>query len=96
MFRSGFSLPGKAFSGLSLSVLALGASLLGSCASREEAPPAAAAAVDDDALCQSRGFKPGSDGYVACRRDRDHQVSLQAQQSKRDMRKMQDYMMDNK
>ncbi len=59
-------------------------------------PAPAAAVTDDDAICQNRGFKPGSDGYVACRRDRDHQVSMQAQQSKRDMRKMQDYMMDNK
>ncbi|UTD26709.1 hypothetical protein [Bradyrhizobium sp. WD16] len=81
--------------GLSFSVLALAAALLGACASREEPAPAAAA-TDDDAICQSRGFKPGSDGYVACRRDRDHQVSMQAQQSRRDMRKMQDYMMDNK
>jgi hypothetical protein len=70
--------------------------LLGGCAQQEERPHAAAAAPDDDAICQGRGFKPGSDDYVNCRRDRDHVAGLQAQQSKRDLRKIQDYMMDNK
>ena len=70
--------------------------LLGGCAQQEERPQAAASVPDDDALCQSKGLKPGSDAYVACRRDRDHIGSLQAQQGKRDLRKIQDYMMDNK
>jgi hypothetical protein len=74
-----------------------GAVLLAGCAGRDEAPVAAAAAPDDDAYCQSRGYKPGTDPYVACRRDRDHQsITMQAQQGKRDLRKIQDYMMDNK
>ncbi|MGO4712490.1 hypothetical protein [Bradyrhizobium sp. 2TAF24] len=82
---------------LILLAAALTGILLGGCAQQQEDRPQAAAAVpDDDAYCQSRGFKPGSDGYVACRRDRDHVVTLQAQQGKRDLRKIQDYMMDNK
>ena len=76
--------------------LAFAGALLGSCAQQEERPQAAASVPDDDAICQSRGFKPGSDAYVACRRDRDHVSGLQAQQGKRDLRKIQDYMMDNK
>ena len=70
---------------------------LGGCAQQDERPQATAAAPpDDDAYCQAKGFKPGSDGYVNCRRDRDHMISLQAEQGKRDTRKIQDYMMDNK
>jgi hypothetical protein len=79
-----------------LAFLCVGA-LLSGCARQEERPPQAAASLpDDDALCQSKGFKPGSDGYVNCRRDRDHVGGLQADQGKRDLRKIQDYMMDNK
>ncbi|MBR1220883.1 hypothetical protein JQ557_22975 [Bradyrhizobium sp. U87765 SZCCT0131] len=73
--------------------------LLGGCAQQQEDRPQAAAAApapDDDAYCQSRGLKPGSDAYVACRRDRDHVTTLQEQQGKRNLRKIQDYMMDNK
>ncbi len=76
--------------------LAFAATLLGGCAQQDERPQAAASVSDDDAICQSRGFKPGSDAYVACRRDRDHVSGIQAQQGKRDLRKIQDYMMDNK
>jgi hypothetical protein len=71
--------------------------MLGGCAQQDERPQAAAASVtDDDAICQSRGLKPGSDAYVACRRDRDHVSVLQSQQGKQNLRKIQDYMMDNK
>ena len=76
-------------------VLAFAGALFGGCA-QQDARPQAASVPDDDAFCQSRGFKPGSDEYVACRRDRDYVSGLQAQQSKRDLRKIQDYMMDNK
>jgi hypothetical protein len=79
-----------------LLALAITGVVLGGCAQQEERPQAAASVPDDDAYCQAAGFKPGSDGYVNCRRDRDHQNSLQAQQGKRDLRKIQDYMMDNK
>ncbi len=75
---------------------ALAGGALGGCAQQDEKPQAAAAPPDDDAYCQAKGYKPGSDPYVNCRRDRDHMISLQAEQSKRDTRKIQDYMMDNK
>ncbi len=80
-------------------VAAFGALLLGGCASQQEQPVAAAAAPvpDDDAYCRAKGFKAGSDEYVNCRRDRDHvATTMQTQQGKRDLRKIQDYMMDNK
>ncbi len=76
--------------------MVLAASGLGGCAQQDERPVAAASVPDDDAICQAKGFKAGSDDYVNCRRDRDYIGSLQAQQSKRNVRKMQDYMMDNK
>lgn len=73
--------------------------LLGGCASQQEQPVAAAAAPapDDDAYCRAKGLKVGSDEYVNCRRDRDHvATTMQSQKSKGDLRKIQDYMMDNK
>jgi hypothetical protein len=79
-----------------LLMMAVAGALLGGCAQQDERPQAAAGIPDDDAICQSRGLKLGSDAYVACRRDRDHVNSLQAQQGKRDLRKMQDFMMDNR
>jgi uncharacterized lipoprotein YajG len=81
---------------ISVLALAVAGALLGGCAQQDERPQAAAAAPDDDAICQSKGFKVGSNEYVNCRRDRDHLISLQADQSKRDLRKIQDFMMDNK
>ena len=81
----------------SLLMLAFAGALLGGCAAQEERPQAAAAVPDDDAYCQAKGLKVGSNDYVNCRRDRDHQATtLQSQQGKRELRKIQDYMMDNK
>ncbi len=54
--------------------LALFGTSLAGCSSfqRHQAPEAAAAAQnDDDAACRANGVAPGSDAYVACRRDRD-------------------------
>jgi hypothetical protein len=71
--------------------------VLGGCAKQEERPQAAASPSDDDAYCQAKGLKPGSDAYVNCRKDRDYAATaLPAQQKQRDVRKIQDYMMDNK
>ena len=71
--------------------------LLGGCASQQEQPVAAAATPDDDAYCRAKNLKPGSDEYVNCRRDRDHiATTMQSQKSKGDLRKIQDYMMENK
>jgi hypothetical protein len=39
---------------------------------RHQAPEAAAAAqADDDTVCRANGVAPGSDAYVACRKNRD-------------------------
>lgn len=78
---------------------ALAGVLLGGCASQQEQPVAAvtAPAPDDDAYCRAKGLKAGSDEYVNCRRDRDHvATTMQSQKSKGDLRKIQDWMMDNK
>lgn len=41
---------------------------------RHQAPEAAAATqADDDTVCRANGVAPGSDAYVACRKNRDAQ-----------------------
>jgi hypothetical protein len=76
-------------------LLALVGTAAGCAQQAAERPQASASVADDDAYCQAKGFKPGSDVYVNCRRDRDSVAGMQAQQDKRDIRKMQDYMMDH-
>lgn len=79
-------------------VLAAGvAVMLGGCAQQAERPPQAAAVapVDDDAYCQSKGFKPGSDDYAKCLRDRDYSASLRAKRDGANQQKLGDYMMDH-
>ena len=73
------------------------AGALGGCAEQAERPQAAASAPvpDDDAYCQAKGFKPGSDAYVNCRKDRDYVASLRAQQEKKNSSKLGDYMINN-
>lgn len=59
------------FAGLVVAGLALAG-----CSSfqRNQPPEAAAAAqTDDDAACRANGVAPGSDAYVACRKNRDAQ-----------------------
>lgn len=58
-----------------LALALLGASLAGcSGLERHQAPEAAAATqADDDAICRANGVAPGSDAYVACRKNRDAQ-----------------------
>lgn len=49
---------------------------LAGCSSLERHQPpeaAAAAQTDDDAACRANGVVPGSDAYVACRKNRDAQ-----------------------
>jgi hypothetical protein len=79
--------------------LAVAAFALGGCVDDPDPPkPAVQAAPgpDDDAYCQAKGFKPGSDPYVKCRKDRDLAASRRAEEKdKYDVRKMQDYMMDH-
>jgi hypothetical protein len=71
--------------------------LLAGCAQQEERPQAAASAPapDDDAYCQAKGFKPGSDQYVSCRKDRDYAASLRAQQDKKNSSRLGDFMINN-
>ncbi|MGO9360887.1 MAG: hypothetical protein ACLP1D_24965 [Xanthobacteraceae bacterium] len=73
------------------------AGALGGCAEQAERPQAAASAPapDDDAYCQAKGFKPGSDAYVNCRKDRDYVASRRAQQEKTNSSKLGDYMINN-
>lgn len=58
-----------------LALALFGMSLAG-CSSfeRHQAPEAAAATqADDDTVCRANGVAPGSDAYVACRKNRDAQ-----------------------
>ncbi|MDR3465646.1 MAG: hypothetical protein P4M07_06855 [Xanthobacteraceae bacterium] len=71
--------------------------LLAGCAQQEERPQAAAStpAPDDDAYCQAKGFKLGSDQYVSCRKERDYAASLRAQQDKKNSSRLGDFMINN-
>lgn len=50
------------------------AAATGGCARRGD-PVASSRGEDDDAFCRGRGVAPGSNEYVACRKDRDLQNS---------------------
>jgi hypothetical protein len=79
--------------------IAIAALLLGACAEqRSQQPPQAAAAPapDDDAYCQAKGLKPGSDDYVKCRKDRDYVASRQATRESSSQQKLGDFMMDHR
>jgi hypothetical protein len=54
-------------------LLLAGLALAGCSSFERHQPPQAAAAAqtDDDAACRANGVAPGSDAYVACRKDRD-------------------------
>jgi hypothetical protein len=74
------------------------AAALGGCADDQAARPQAVArapAPDDDAYCQAKGFKPGSDGYVSCRKDRDYVAALREQHDKQNASKLGNTMLDN-
>jgi len=76
---------------------AVAALALGACAQqRSEQPLQAAAVPDDDAYCQAKGLKPGSDDYVKCRKERDYAASLQAKRETASQQKLGDFMMDHR
>ena len=82
----------------SLVAAAIAALVLGACAEQaaEQRPQAAAAVPDDDAYCQAKGFKPGADDYVKCRKDRDYVASMQAKKESSSQQKLGDFMMDHR
>ncbi|MGT2502491.1 hypothetical protein ACVOMS_19975 [Bradyrhizobium guangxiense] len=50
---------------------------------------------DDDAVCQSRGYAPGSPEYVACRKDRDVQRNAATARADRRQRDLGEYMLNH-
>ncbi len=70
---------------------------LGGCSSfeRHQAPEAAAAAqADDDAMCRANGVAPGSDAYVACRKNRDAQRGAAVDRLERGHRNLAERMLN--
>jgi hypothetical protein len=70
---------------------------LGGCSSfeRHQPPQAAAAAqTDDDAVCRANGVAPGSDAYVACRKDRDNRRGTATDRLERGHRNLAERMLN--
>jgi len=65
---------------------------LAGCANLERQSSASAQA-DDDAVCRNSGA-PGSDAYVACRRDRDNQRGLANDKMERQHRDLAERMLN--
>lgn len=62
---------------------------------RHPAPEAAAAAqADDDTICRANGVAPGSDAYVACRKNRDAQRGGAADRLERSHRNLAERMLN--
>ncbi len=77
-----------------LVVATIAALVLGACAA--QLPQGPTAATDDDAYCQLKGFKPGSDDYVRCRKDRDDVASMRAKRETSTQQKLGDFMMEHR
>ena len=73
---------------------ALLALALSACAARNQTP-VAMGNDDDDAVCQSRGYAPGSPEYVACRKDRDVQRNAAIARADRRQRDLGEYMLNH-
>ncbi|MCK1391953.1 hypothetical protein [Bradyrhizobium sp. 1] len=67
---------------------------LSACSARYQTP-VAMGGDDDDAVCQSRGYAPGSPEYVACRKDRDVQRNAAVARSDRRQRDLGEYMLNH-
>lgn len=62
---------------------------------RHQAPEAAAATqADDDTVCRANGVAPGSDAYVACRKNRDAQRGGATDRMERSHRNLAERMLN--
>ena len=74
--------------------LALFGTGLSGCANlARHATPVAATQNDDDAYCRASGAQ-GSDAYVACRKDRDHQRGMANDRMERQHRNLAERMLN--
>jgi hypothetical protein len=75
-------------------VLLLVAPLLAGCLERGQ-PTMVDTTGDDDAFCRAKNFAPGSNDYIACRKDRDIQHSNADARTDRRQRDLGEYMMNH-
>ena len=74
--------------------LLLVAPLLAGCLERGQ-PTMVDTSGDDDALCRANNVAPGSNEYIACRKDRDVQRNNANARTDRRQRDLGDYMMNH-
>ncbi len=74
--------------------LLLAAPLLAGCLERGQ-PTMADTSGDDDAFCRANNVAPGSNEYIACRKDRDVQRDNANARIDRRQRDLGDYMMNH-
>ena len=77
-----------------LALLLAGLALAGCSSLERHQPLAAASQPDDDAMCRANGVAPGSDAYVACRKDRDVQRSRSDDKLERQHRNLAERMLN--
>jgi len=77
-------------------MLLTGFALAGCSSFERHQPPEAAAAAqtDDDAACRANGVAPGSDAYVACRKDRDARRGVATDRLERSHRNLAERMLN--
>ncbi|MGN6310965.1 MAG: hypothetical protein ACTHNN_15605 [Xanthobacteraceae bacterium] len=77
-------------------MLVAGLALAGCSSLQRNQPPEAAAAAqtDDDAACRANGVAPGSDAYVACRKDRDARRGVATDRLERSHRNLAERMLN--
>jgi hypothetical protein len=78
-----------------LALALIGAGLAGCANLNRHSVPVEATQNDDDAYCRQSGT-PGSDPYVACRKDRDHQRGLAGDRMERQHRNMAERMLNER
>ena len=83
-------------SGLARHVIALllAAPLLAGCLERGQ-PTMVDSSADDDAFCRANNVAPGSQEYVACRKNRDVQRNSANARTDRAQRNLGEYMLNN-
>jgi hypothetical protein len=77
-----------------LLALLLIAPLLAGCLERGQ-PTMVDTTSDDDAFCRAKNVAPGSNEYIACRKDRDIQHSNADARTDRRQRDLGEYMMNH-
>jgi hypothetical protein len=76
-----------------LIALTLAVVTLTACASRNDVP-VSSLGEDDDAICRANGVAPGSNDYVACRKNRDVQRGNAAAKADRAQKNLSETMIN--